>query len=144
MSVFGVVLVRIFPHSDWIRTRIIPNMDTFYTVLCINKRFVVFRTGSRPSFVLVSTWTIVNVLISFLFICVFPLTNTRNSFIELGFLHRNESSKTHQMLQALISNNLFPLFKLALITVSYSEFFNLENWKVDIVDTNLLMVSTKH
>ena len=75
---------------------------------------------------------------------MFPLTNTRNSFIELGFLHRNESSKTHQMLQALISKDLFPLFKLALITVSYSEFFNLENWKVDIVDMNLLMVSTKH
>ena len=46
VSVFGVILVRIFPHSDWIwrdtgwiqskcgkiRTRITPNKDTFYTV----------------------------------------------------------------------------------------------------------------
>ena len=28
--VFGVILVRIFPHSDWIRGRITPNTDTFY------------------------------------------------------------------------------------------------------------------
>ena len=40
VSVFGVILVRIFPHSDHIqskygkmRTRITPNKDTFYTVL---------------------------------------------------------------------------------------------------------------
>ena len=30
VSVFGVILVRIFPYSDWIRTWIIPNMDNFY------------------------------------------------------------------------------------------------------------------
>ena len=33
MSVFGVILVRIFPHSDWIRTRITPNTNTFYPVI---------------------------------------------------------------------------------------------------------------
>ena len=32
MSVFGVILVRIFPYSDWIRTRITPNRSTFYAV----------------------------------------------------------------------------------------------------------------
>ena len=32
MSVFGVILVRIFPHLDWIRTRIIPNTDFFHAV----------------------------------------------------------------------------------------------------------------
>ena len=37
VSVFGVILVRIFLHSDWkkyekIRTRITPNTDTFYAV----------------------------------------------------------------------------------------------------------------
>ena len=32
MSVFGVILVRIFPHFDWIRVRITPNMDTSYAV----------------------------------------------------------------------------------------------------------------
>ena len=44
MSVFGVILVRIFPHSNWIRidtiqsecgkirTRITPNTDTFHEV----------------------------------------------------------------------------------------------------------------
>ena len=40
MPLFGVILVRIFPHSDWciqsecgkMRTRITPNTDTFYAV----------------------------------------------------------------------------------------------------------------
>ena len=32
VSVFGVILVRIFPHSDWIRNRITPNTDPFYAV----------------------------------------------------------------------------------------------------------------
>ena len=31
--VFGVILVRIFPHSDWIRTRLTLNTNTFYAVL---------------------------------------------------------------------------------------------------------------
>ena len=30
VPVFGVILVRIFPYSDWIRTIITPNADTFY------------------------------------------------------------------------------------------------------------------
>ena len=33
MSVFGLILVRILPHSDWIRTRITPNTDTFYRAI---------------------------------------------------------------------------------------------------------------
>ena len=33
VSLFRVILVRIFLHSDWIRSRITPNSDTFYTVL---------------------------------------------------------------------------------------------------------------
>ena len=32
MSIFGVILVRIFPHSDWIRTRITLNTDTFHAL----------------------------------------------------------------------------------------------------------------
>ena len=32
VSVLGVILVHIFPHSDWIRTRITSNTDTFYVV----------------------------------------------------------------------------------------------------------------
>ena len=32
VSVFGDILVSIFPHSDWIRTRITPNTDNFYAV----------------------------------------------------------------------------------------------------------------
>ena len=31
--VFGVILVRIFPYSDWIRTRITPNTNTFHVVV---------------------------------------------------------------------------------------------------------------
>ena len=39
VSVFGVILVLIFPHLDWIKknrkiwTRITPNTDTFYAVI---------------------------------------------------------------------------------------------------------------
>ena len=33
MSIFGVILVRVFLHLNWIRTRITPNTDTFYAVL---------------------------------------------------------------------------------------------------------------
>ena len=32
VSIFGVILVRIFSHSDWIRTRITPNTDTFHAL----------------------------------------------------------------------------------------------------------------
>ena len=35
--VFGVILVRIFPHSDWIRTWITPNTDTIYAVHLMSK-----------------------------------------------------------------------------------------------------------
>ena len=38
VSVFGDILVSIFPHSDWIRTRITPNTDNFYAAfLTLNK-----------------------------------------------------------------------------------------------------------
>ena len=33
VSIFGVFMVRIFPHLEWIRTRKTQNMDTFHTVL---------------------------------------------------------------------------------------------------------------
>ena len=48
MSLFGVILVLIFPHLDWIRsecrkmrTRITPNTDTFYAVQikCVQLNF---------------------------------------------------------------------------------------------------------
>ena len=32
VSVFRVILVRIFPNSDWIRIRTTPNTGTFYAV----------------------------------------------------------------------------------------------------------------
>ena len=31
-SLLGVILVRIFPYSDWMRTRITTNIGTFYVV----------------------------------------------------------------------------------------------------------------
>ena len=37
MSLFGVLLVRIFPHSDWIRTRKTSNTDTFHVVKFLAK-----------------------------------------------------------------------------------------------------------
>ena len=38
MSVFGVILVHIFPHSDWIT----PNTDTFHLVLVKNLQSIIF------------------------------------------------------------------------------------------------------
>ena len=66
MSVFGVILVRIFPHSDWIRrdtqsasgkiqTRITPNTDTFYTVKFIRKDEKVYILSLF--FLCFCTWT---------------------------------------------------------------------------------------
>ena len=66
MSVFGVILVRIFPYSDWIRrdtqsangkirTRITPNTDTFYTVKFIRKDEKVYILSLF--FLCFCTWT---------------------------------------------------------------------------------------
>ena len=41
MSVFGVILVRFFPHSDRIRTRITPNTDTFHAVSTTNFQYLI-------------------------------------------------------------------------------------------------------
>ena len=35
MPVFVVILIRIFPYLDWIRTRTTPNTDTFYEILIL-------------------------------------------------------------------------------------------------------------
>ena len=35
VSVFGVILVRIFSHLDWMRTKITPNMETFYAACAL-------------------------------------------------------------------------------------------------------------
>ena len=48
MSVFGVILVRIFLYSDWIRTRITPNTDTFYAVYIVIKG-AISEEYSEPS-----------------------------------------------------------------------------------------------
>ena len=40
VSIFRVILVRIFPHSDWVRTRITPNKDTFYAVWLTAEVFI--------------------------------------------------------------------------------------------------------
>ena len=45
MSVFGVILVSIFPHSDWIRTRITPNTDNFYSVIQFYRQFLIINFG---------------------------------------------------------------------------------------------------
>ena len=37
VSVFGVFMVRFFPHSNWIRTRKNPNTDTFHPVTLCEK-----------------------------------------------------------------------------------------------------------
>ena len=50
MSVFGVILVRIFPPSDLMRTRITPNTDTFYAIMFLKKKIkqdLVKRSNSR-------------------------------------------------------------------------------------------------
>ena len=45
-SVFGVILVCVFSHSDWIRTRITLNMDTFRPTIILSN---VHRSRQRWS-----------------------------------------------------------------------------------------------
>ena len=35
VSVFGIIMVHIFPHLDWMRSRITSNTDTFYSVVTV-------------------------------------------------------------------------------------------------------------
>ena len=49
MSVFGVFLVRIFPHSDWMRTTITPNTDTFHAVTVISIEKLLINDHLRVS-----------------------------------------------------------------------------------------------
>ena len=86
MAVFGVILVRIFLHSDWIRrvtpvslriqfecgeilTRIIPNTDTFYAVTMTYPTRVTGRTATLIDIILISSYdnkcTSVNITTSF-------------------------------------------------------------------------------
>ena len=61
MSVFGVILVHIFPHSDWIRrdpsskskcgkirTRITPNTETFHAVSMLTLSVIHVNTVCYP------------------------------------------------------------------------------------------------
>ena len=45
--VFGAFLVRILPHSDWMRTRKNPNTDTFHAVKATLKQFRVLKKVLR-------------------------------------------------------------------------------------------------
>ena len=78
VSKYGVLLVRIFPHSDWIRrdteylsvfspnagkrgknrNRIIPNTDTFYAVLHCSSLFIAYLEQMWDSFSksIISIW----------------------------------------------------------------------------------------
>ena len=56
MCVFGVILVRIFLHSDWIQTRITPNTNTFYAVL-INYCYI-----EKSHFNVTNNWSTVKLL----------------------------------------------------------------------------------
>ena len=47
VPVFGYVLVRIFLHLGWIRTRITPNTDTFHAVLYVVGARMVFTACKR-------------------------------------------------------------------------------------------------
>ena len=47
VSVFWVILVRIFPHSDWIWTRITPNAHSFYAVVYVNKISSIHKTSAE-------------------------------------------------------------------------------------------------
>ena len=72
VSIFGVILVRMFPHLDWIRrdaeylsvfspkcgkirTRITPNMDTFYSVTLSIKKYIKLSQSNQMS------WTLNNI-----------------------------------------------------------------------------------
>ena len=79
--VFGVILVLIFLHSDWIwrntgekmRTRITPNKDTFYTVKCSqcsNTEFEIKYMIAKTKYVAelkIWVWTVTNRIFANLF-----------------------------------------------------------------------------
>lgn len=66
-AVYGVILVRIIPHSSWIRTRITPITETFHAVNVFNSLLYPLKTsvshrvsnvleGSRSSRIHLSFW----------------------------------------------------------------------------------------
>ena len=98
MSIFGVILVRIFPYSDWIRTRITQNTDTFYSVIN-TKDFI--RNDSNEDEKLHKKWS-------------FPLRispiNVTKSTVSCGFGHiywRNPQWKTSFFVHCHTSLGLF-------------------------------------
>ena len=52
VSIFGVFLVRIFPHSDWIRRNKTPNTDTFHAMLFIKFSLIYINICKCKSFLL--------------------------------------------------------------------------------------------
>ena len=49
VSSFRVILVRVFPHLDWIQARITPNKDTFHVVSKLEKNGLELFFVSRLS-----------------------------------------------------------------------------------------------
>ena len=100
MSVFGVILVCIFPHSDWIRgatpwslriqsecrkmwTRFTPNSDTFYAVQVNVLLGSFFRNKHIPVFSWCLIFAFANVLFSGHF---FNVVFSRNIYLTVNLL----------------------------------------------------------
>ena len=100
VSVFGVILIHIFPYSDWIRTRITPNTDTFYAVQ-ICRLFLNFKLAFQIFLMHESRFFVI--LTEFKWDCKLPTKNL------CWFL------VTEQPFLPMTDKDFFPIFPFSLL-----------------------------
>ena len=87
MSQVGFILVRIFPYSDWIRTLLTPNTDTFHAVASLS----FYGTSNIYHHVTIFFFCIILDLRPFVYVMSF-LKN--NSLLQLTWLFKVGLSST--------------------------------------------------
>ena len=61
VSVFGVILVCLFSHLDWIQRDNTPNTDTFYAVVNASNLFLIELMFDWPTIITCGHWIIISV-----------------------------------------------------------------------------------
>ena len=120
MFVFGVILVCIFPHLDWIlrysvslriqsecgkmRTRITPNTDTFHAVWVARKKIFfellvnIANVSMRPNFILIVFFENQSaLLVSFEYLCHSFITSSEKEVKERFLSYKDVFLWTHNM-----------------------------------------------
>ena len=113
VPVFGVILVRIFPHLDWIRTRITPNTDTFYAVNVIGRtrifNYSQFKKYYRYiMFSLQINW-ITTVGISWLNAVQFPNYQTHHTYHKKHTKHKSNKPLIIIKITLLVRISVIPI-----------------------------------